>query len=85
MKDKIINLQDGTSIYIADELDYNGRRYVYGLQYDKMTFNVTAKYYILEVIVSDNKLKLKRIEDKMLKDEIYTQFTSKQFAKILED
>ena len=28
---------------------------------------------------------LKRIEDKMLKDEIYTQFTSKQFAKILED
>ena len=36
-------------------------------------------------IVSDNKLKLKRIEDKMLKDEIYTQFTSKQFAKILED
>ena len=50
-----------------------------------MTTNVTAKYYILEVVVSDNKLKLKKIEDKTLKDEIYTKFTSKQFAKILED
>ena len=85
MKDKIINLKDGTSIYIADEMDYQGRRYVYGLQYDKMTTNVTAKYYILEVVVSDNKLKLKKIEDKNLKDEIYTKFTSNKFAKILED
>lgn len=85
MKDKIINLKDGTSIYIADELDFKGHRYVYGLQYDKLSENVTAKYYILEVIVGDNKLKLKKIEDKALKDEIYTQFTSNQFAKILED
>ena len=66
-------------------MDYQGRRYVYGLQYDKMTTNVTAKYYILEVVVSDNKLKLKKIEDKNLKDEIYTKFTFNQFAKILED
>ena len=40
MKDKIINLKDGTSIYIADEMNYQGRRYVYGLQYDKMTANL---------------------------------------------
>lgn len=85
MKDKIINLKDGTSIYIADEMNYKGKRYVYGLQYDKMSENVTAKYYILEVVVVDNKLKLKKIEDKGLKDEIYIQFTSNQFAKVLDD
>ena len=34
MKDKIINLKDGTSIYIADEMDYQGRRYV-------MAYNMT--------------------------------------------
>ena len=35
MNERIINLKDGTSLYIADTLEYMGKRYVYGLQYDK--------------------------------------------------
>ena len=68
MNERIINLKDGTSLYIADTLEYMGKRYVYGLQYDKLTENVTGKYYILEVVILNDKLNLKNIEDKELKD-----------------
>ena len=85
MNERIINLKDGTSLYIADTLEYMGKRYVYGLQYDKLTENVTGKYYILEVVILKDKLNLKNIEDKELKDKIYVMFTSRQLENILDN
>ncbi len=85
MNERIINLKDGTSLYIADTLEYMGKRYVYGLQYDKLTENVTGKYYILEVVILNDKLNLKNIEDKELKDKIYVMFTSRQLENILDN
>lgn len=85
MIEKVVNLKDGTSIYIADVLDYEGKRYVYGLQYDKLTENITGKYYILEVKIIDNKLSLANINDKELKNRLYVLFTSKQFENILNN
>lgn len=85
MNERIINLKDGTSLYIADTLEYMGKRYVYGLQYDKLTENVTGKYYILEVVILNDKLNLKKIEDKELKDKIYVMFTSRQLENILDN
>ncbi len=85
MNERIINLKDGTSLYIADTLEYMGKRYVYGLQYDKLTKNVTGKYYILEVVILNDKLNLKNIEDKELKDKIYVMFTSRQLENILDN
>lgn len=85
MNEHIINLKDGTSLYIADTLEYMGKRYVYGLQYDKLTENVTGKYYILEVVILNDKLNLKNIEDKELKDKIYVMFTSRQLENILDN
>ena len=85
MNERIINLKDGTSLYIADTLEYMGKRYVYGLQYDKLTENVTGKYYILEVVILNDKLNLKNIEDKKLKDKIYVMFTSRQLENILDN
>ena len=85
MNERIINLKDGTSLYIADTLEYMGKRYVYGLQYDKLTENVTGKYYILEVFILNDKLNLKNIEDKELKDKIYVMFTSRQLENILDN
>ena len=85
MNEHIINLKDGTSLYIADTLEYMGKRYVYGLQYDKLTENVTGKYYILEVVILNDKLNLKNIEDKELKDKIYVMFTRRQLENILEN
>lgn len=85
MNERIINLKDGTSLYIADTLEYMGKRYVYGLQYDKLTENVTGKYYILEVVILNDKLNLKNIEDKELKNKIYIMFTSRQLENILDN
>ena len=85
MNERIINLKDGTSLYIADTLEYMGKRYVYGLQYDKLTENVTGKYYMLEVVILNDKLNLKNIEDKELKDKIYVMFTSRQLENILDN
>ena len=85
MNERIINLKDGTSLYIADTLEYMGKRYVYGLQYDKLTENITGKYYILEVVILNDKLNLKNIEDKELKDKIYVMFTSRQLENILDN
>ena len=85
MNEKIVNLKDGTSLYIADTLEYMGKRYVYGLQYDKLTENITGKYYILEVVILNDKLSLKNIDDKELKDKIYVMFTSRQFENILDN
>lgn len=85
MNKRIINLKDGTSLYIADTLEYMGKRYVYGLQYDKLTENVTGKYYILEVVILNDKLNVKNIEDKELKDKIYVMFTSRQLENILDN
>ena len=85
MNERIINLKDGTSLYIADTLEYMGKRYVYGLQYDKLTENVTGKYYILEVVILNDKLNLKNIEDKELKDKIYVMLTSRQLENILDN
>lgn len=85
MNERIINLKDGTSLYIADTLEYMGKRYVYGLQYNKLTENVTGKYYILEVVILNDKLNLKNIEDKELKDKIYVMFTSRQLENILDN
>ena len=85
MIEKVVNLKDGTSIYIADTIDYEGRRYIYGLQYDKLTENITGKYYILEVKIINDKLNLANVNDKELKNKLYVLFTSKQFDNILNN
>ena len=85
MIEKVVNLKDGTSIYIADTIDYEGRRYIYGLQYDKLTENITGKYYILEVKIINDKLNLANVNDKELKNKLYGLFTSTQFENILNN
>lgn len=85
MIEKVVNLKDGTSIYIVDTIDYEGRRYIYGLQYDKLTENITGKYYILEVKIINDELNLANVNDKELKNKLYVLFTSKQFEKILNN
>ena len=85
MIEKVVNLKDGTSIYIVDTIDYEGRRYIYGLQYDKLTENITGKYYILEVKIINDELNLANVNDKELKNKLYVLFTSKHFEKILNN
>jgi len=84
MKNKIVTLQDKTIIYIADEIIYHDKKYIYGLQYDKINDTLSGKYYILEIVSNNNNIFLSNIEDINLKNELYKIFTTRQLDEVLK-
>lgn len=85
MKNKIINLKNGLSVYVADEMIYENRKYIYALQYDKLTENITGKYYILEVTIINDKLNLTNVDNKELNAYLYKLFTANQLKSLFID
>ncbi|MDD5836053.1 MAG: hypothetical protein PUD34_02430 [bacterium] len=85
MKNKIINLKNGLSVYVADEIIYENRKYIYALQYDKLTENITGKYYILEVTIINDKLNLTNVDNKELNAYLYKLFTANQLKSLFID
>ena len=85
MKNKIINLKNGLSVYVADEIIYENRKYIYALQYDKLTENITGKYYILEVTFINDKLNLTNVDNKELNAYLYKLFTANQLKSLFID
>lgn len=85
MKNKIVTLESNVTIYIADEVNYQNKKYVYGLQYDKLSENITEKYYILEVVINDNKISLSNIENAELKQSLYAIFTKRQLEEVMSN
>lgn len=85
MKNKIINLKNGLSVYVADEIIYENRKYIYALQYDKLTENITGKYYILEVTIINDKLNLTNVDSKELNAYLYKLFTANQLKSLFID
>lgn len=85
MKNKIINLKNGLSVYVADEIIYENRKYIYALQYDKLTENITGKYYILEVTIINDKLNLTNVDNKELNAYLYKLFTANQLKSLFMD
>ena len=63
MIDRIVVLDDKTNIYILDEIEYKGKRFVYGVECEFSSSDIKENYYVLEVDMKDNKLLLKDIED----------------------
>lgn len=85
MKNKIINLKNGLIVYVADEIIYENRKYIYALQYDKLTENITGKYYILEVTIINDKLNLTNVDNKELNAYLYKLFTANQLKSLFID
>lgn len=85
MKNKIINLKNGLSVYVTDEIIYENRKYIYALQYDKLTENITGKYYILEVTIINDKLNLTNVDNKELNAYLYKLFTANQLKSLFID
>lgn len=85
MKNKIINLKNGLSVYVADEIIYENRKYIYALQYDKLTENITGKYYILEVTIINDKLNLTNVDNKELNAYLCKLFTANQLKSLFID
>ncbi len=48
MIDKVITLENGLEYYVLDEMSYEGKNYLFGLQVDNEKEGITNNYIIVE-------------------------------------
>lgn len=77
MIDKIVVLNDKTKIYILDEIEYKGKRFVYGVECESSVEDITENYYILEINLSNDKLLLNDINDIEIESVVNNIFLSR--------
>lgn len=64
IKDKMIELENGTDYYILEETLYNDKKYVLAIECDVLNDEIVDEDCILlEVIVNDDKIEFKGVED----------------------
>lgn len=81
MKDNVIRLNDDTKCYILDEMIYKNKKYVYCVEIDSNDELIKENMYVLEIIVRDDKLMTKEIEDL----EIASAVTNMFLARAIEE
>ena len=64
MKDKLIKLENNSSLCILDELKYNNRKYVLTTNCDEKNEEVLDRYKIYEISLDNDSLTLNTIYDK---------------------
>lgn len=64
VKDKVMQMENGKSYYVLEDVEYNGKKYVLSLEcdLDKDTIN-EEDYLVMELSMADGELAIKRIED----------------------
>lgn len=63
MKDNVITLNGNVKCYVADELEYKNKKYIFCLQLDENDEMIENATHVFEVTVKDDKLITKAIED----------------------
>lgn len=64
IKDKVFQIEDGTSFYIIDDINYQNRKYALTLQCDLDKDEVNEdEYLVMEVTMNNGELHLKGIYD----------------------
>ena len=64
IKDKVFQIEDGTSFYIIDDINYQNRKYALTLQCDLDKDEVNEdEYLVMEVTMDNGGLQLKGIYD----------------------
>lgn len=63
MKDNIIRIEDDSIHYVADELIYKNKKYIYCFEVDSNDELIKENINIMEVTVKNDKLIIKEIED----------------------
>ena len=78
MKDKIVKLKNGLEYVVVDELNYEGRNYVFAVQVDEISETITKNFIFVEVSTDiNNKMTLKDIEDKFIFEKITSLFINR--------
>lgn len=64
IKDKIIELENGTNYYILDDIAYKEKKYVLAAECDSKNDSINEnKYIVMELKINNNELFIVNIED----------------------
>ena len=64
VKDKIIQMDNGKSYYVLEDVEYNGKKYILSLECDLDKDSVNEEdYFVMELSMVDGELAIKRVED----------------------
>lgn len=64
MKNRIIELEDGTMFYVLERETYQDKNYILGLKCDLKNDTIdTSKMRVLEIYTENNEIKTKAIDD----------------------
>lgn len=63
MKDYIINLSGNLKAYVLDELEYKDNKYIFVVELDESGNPIKENVHALQVIIENDKLLTKSIED----------------------
>ena len=63
MKNNVIKFKNDIKLYVLDELDYKGKKYIFGLELDEKGMPIEENVHTLEVAVNDNNLVTNEITD----------------------
>jgi len=77
MTDKIIKLNNNLNICIIDEIEYKGKKYVYGIECDSKEENIIENYYVLEAKLEGSDLIVDDIDDVERESVVHNIFLSR--------
>lgn len=63
MKDKVLKLKNDSKYYVLDELNYEDRKFVFTVECDLENVSYIENYLILEIVIDNNKLIVKNVND----------------------
>lgn len=78
MKDNIITLNENARCYVADEMTYKNKKYIFCVQLDENDELIEEKVHVFEVAVKDDKLITKVIEDFEISSIVNNLFIARQ-------
>ena len=64
MKDKLVSLENGQSVCILDELNYNEKKYVLTVECDTERNEILNRYKIYELSLNEDSLTLDAVNNK---------------------
>lgn len=84
IKDRIIELENGTNYYVLDDIAYNESKFILASEcnLEKDTID-KDKYIVLEIKINNNQLYISNIEDDNLAATITTLLLKKVRAEVI--
>jgi len=81
MKDNIITLNEDTKCFVADEITYKNKKYIFCIELDENDELVETGFHVFEITVKDDKLITKTIDDFEIASVVNNLFIARQMKE----